>query len=345
MRFIDQTEIWVSSGNGGDGSLSFKRARNKPKLGPDGGNGGDGGSVYFCADLGMNTLASLRYRKEFRAEHAAHGGSNTRTGRNGTHLKIKVPLGTLFYDAESGDYLGELTDPDKDFLIAKGGKGGLGNMEFVSSTNRAPRTRTLGEKGIHLHLRLELKVLADVGLAGFPNAGKSTLLSVLSDAKPKIADYPFTTLHPILGVVEDKKSSRSFVVADIPGLLEGASQGKGLGFEFLRHLERNKIIAYILDGSLKESLLDQYESLKHELYSFNETFQKKRQLVVINKLDLLSEEDKALVEKSFAKQGIDILFISAAAKIGLDTLIQTFADHLDLLLKESPDEDKERNGS
>lgn len=338
MRFIDQTEVWVYSGNGGDGIVSFRRARNRPKLGPDGGSGGNGGSVYFVADEGINTLASLRYKREFRAEHGGKGGTNERTGKRGADIQVKVPLGTLIFDQDSGEKLGELTKAEIPVLIAKGGVHGLGNSEFVTSVNRAPRKATLGEKGVSLHLRLELKVLADVGLAGHPNAGKSTLLSRLSHAKPKIADYPFTTLHPILGVVEDNITGRSFVVADIPGLIEGASQGKGLGFEFLKHLERNKIIAYILDGSMGlEEILGQYKALQKELFTYSLGFKEKQGIVVLNKVDLLSAKDLKIITKKFESLQIPLIPISAVTGYGLRELIQTFGDALERL-KQSEDE-------
>ena len=245
MKFIDKIEIWAISGSGGDGMMSFRSARNLPKLGPDGGNGGHGGSVYVVGDNGLNTLAPLRYCKEYRAEDGVRGGSNDCTGRCGEPLRIPVPFGTILYDAVNGDKVGEITPGSGEVLVAQGGARGMGNRAFTSSTHRAPRTTTKGEKGIRRRLRLELKVLADVGLAGMPNAGKSTLLSRLSHAKPKIADYPFTTLHPILGVVDDRERDRSFVVADIPGLIEGASESKALGFEFLPHLKRTKLIASV----------------------------------------------------------------------------------------------------
>lgn len=334
MRFIDQTEIWVYSGSGGDGLVSFRRGRNRPKLGPDGGSGGPGGSVYFVVDKGMNTLASLRYTREFRAEHGGKGGTNDSTGKTGADIRVKVPPGTLIFDTVTGDKLGELTDPGMELLIAKGGARGLGNCEFVTSVNRAPRKATLGEKGQSFHLRLELKVLADIGLAGMPNAGKSTLLSRLSHAKPKIADYPFTTLHPMLGVVEDKVTGRSFVVADIPGLIEGASRGKGLGFEFLRHLERNKIIAYILDGSLGEQALKHYHDLQHELFTYNDSFKEKQGIVVLNKVDLLREKDLKKVVKAFEALNIPLVPISAVTGDGLRNLIQTFGDALEILKKQ-----------
>ncbi len=333
MRFIDRTEIWVHSGSGGDGIASFRRARNRPKMGVDGGSGGKGGSVFFYADPGTNTLANLRYRSEYRAEDGIKGGTNDCTGRCGRDLRIQVPLGTLFYNAETNEKLGEITSTESDLEIAKGGAGGLGNSVFVTSIVRAPRTFTRGEKGQTLRLRLELKVLADVGLAGMPNAGKSTLLSRLSQAKPKIADYPFTTLHPMLGVTEDPVSGRSFVVADIPGLIEGASRGKGLGFEFLRHLERTKIIAYVID-STGEDVLKNFHDLQHELFTYNEAFRKKLGVVVLNKADLLSDEEREKTLKAFAEISIPAVSISAVTGQGLQTLMHTLGDELERLKNE-----------
>lgn len=336
MLFIDQTEIWVSSGDGGDGVVSFRRARNLPKLGPDGGDGGDGGSVYLCADLGLNTLATLRYRKEYSAEHGGKGSSSGKTGRRGESLRIKVPLGTVALDASTGRQIGEVTDHNTELLVAKGGTFGLGNQGFASATNRAPRQSTPGTKGQHILLRLELKVLADVGLAGMPNAGKSTLLSRLSHAKPKIADYPFTTLHPILGMVEDKISGRSFVVADIPGLIEGASHGKGLGFEFLRHLERTKIIACILDASHTcEELVKNYHGLLTELLTYNSAFNDKKRIVVLNKIDLLNPEELAKRVKAFAEISVTALPISAVTGVGLNSLILNLGNILERLKTEN----------
>ena len=333
MRFIDQTEIWVYSGSGGDGIVSFRRARNRPKLGTDGGNGGNGGSVFFSADPGTNTLANLRYRSEYRAEDGGKGGTNERTGRCAENLTIPVPLGTIFFDADTNEKLGELTDASSDLLIAKGGTRGFGNAMFVTSTNRAPRHATPGEKGQCRRLRLELKILADIGLAGMPNAGKSTLLSRLSQAKPKIADYPFTTLHPMLGVTEDPVTGRSFVVADIPGLIEGASRGRGLGFEFLRHLERTKIIAYVLDASLEE-VVKNFHDLQHELFTYNGAFRDKKGIVVLNKVDLLDAVALTKVQDAFAALAVPVIPISAVTGQGLRTLTHTFAEALERLKNE-----------
>ncbi|MBI2602651.1 MAG: GTPase ObgE [Deltaproteobacteria bacterium] len=329
MRFIDQTEIIISSGNGGDGIVCFHRAHNLPKLGPDGGSGGHGGSVYFVADSGMNTLAPLKYRQKYQADHGARGGSKSCTGKCGEDLLIKVPLGTIFFDKESGERLGEITDLSTKLLVAEGGKRGLGNVAFVSSLNRAPRQSTKGEKGLTRHLRLELKVLADVGLAGAPNAGKSTLLSRISKAKPKIADYPFTTLHPILGVVEEQRGDQSFVVADIPGLIEGASQGKGLGWHFLRHLSRTRIITFVLDASCGvEECHQTLATLQSELFAFDSQFEDKQRLIVLNKVDLLGEEEIAKLLFSFPSGKIPVLALSAVTGRGIRDFTNLLASHL-----------------
>ena len=330
MKFIDQTEIWITSGSGGDGIVSFRRARNMPKLGPDGGNGGNGGNVFLIADKGLNTLAPLRYRKEFRAEDGIRGGSSNCAGACAEDLFISVPLGTIASDASSGEKLGEVTLETSRVLVGKGGTRGMGNNEFVSSTNRAPRTATMGEKGIRRRLLLELKVLADIGLAGMPNAGKSTLLSRLSHARPKIADYPFTTLHPMLGVVESKTRERSFVVADIPGLIEGASQGKGLGFEFLRHLERTKVIAYVVDSFLPvDEVVQKFLDLQKELFTYNEAFREKQGIIVLNKIDLLDKSVILELCEAFAQYQLPVVAISAVTGDGLEGLIHSLGDILD----------------
>ena len=332
MKFIDHTSIKVFAGNGGDGMVSFNAARNLPKLGPDGGNGGNGGDVLMVADRGLNTLSVFRHQQVFNAEHGNKGGSNNKTGRCGVDLLIKVPCGTQIYmDSDQGSQLiAELLAPGEPTVIAKGGKRGYGNLQYASSTNRAPRQMTHGQKGEHKHLRLELKLLADVGLAGFPNAGKSTLLSKVSAAKPKIADYPFTTLTPNLGVVDLGNYGlfdASYVMADIPGLIAGASLGKGLGLQFLRHLERTKLIAYILDAYPVEegqTPLTVFKQLQQELGHYSPAFAAKKMLIVVNKIDLYGKDDEgslgAIVEELQQETGAEILLISALAGLGLKEL-------------------------
>lgn len=327
MKFIDQTEILIAAGNGGDGMISFRAARNKPKLGPDGGNGGNGGDVIFTADAGLNTLSRFRYRQSYQAEHGGKGGSNDKTGRCGAPKLIPVPLGTIIFDAQSGDKLGEILKVDDQVIGAKGGRRGYGNRQFVLPTRQAPDFSTAGKKGESRHIKLELKLIADIGLAGFPNAGKSTLLSVLSAAKPKIGDYPFTTLTPNLGVVDvgnPESDLSSFVVADIPGLIEGASQGKGLGLEFLRHIERTKIIAFVIDGFAQDhqiSCLDTYQMLIKELECYSQELLKKRRIIIINKIDAASDRSElAKIAKAFEEKGLEVVFVSGATKENIEEL-------------------------
>ena len=325
MIFKDLTQITVISGKGGAGLVSFKRASNRPKLGPDGGDGGFGGSVYFVGNKQLNSLSILRYKHEYKAEDGQKGGPNGRTGRNGQDLLIEVPLGTIAYDLDNSVMIGELTTDGQKLLLAQGGKRGLGNMRFLSSTHQAPEEHTLGGESITVNLQVELKLIADLGLAGFPNAGKSSLLAKISSAKPKIADYPFTTLTPNLGVVdmyeEDNSITNSFVIADIPGLIEGASQGRGLGFEFLRHLERTKMIAYVIDGS--EASTDPvkiYEKLNKELNSYSAKFKLKPSFIILNKIDLIDQNRLETIEQKINQLGLNYLKISALCGTGLKEL-------------------------
>ena len=285
--FIDTAEIEIQAGDGGSGLLSFHRARFIPKGGPDGGDGGNGGHVIFKADVQLHTLMDFRYRRKYKAGRGQSGGPNNRHGKNGRNIIIRLPAGTIVYNAETDEMLADLVEENMQVVIAVGGKGGKGNARFKSSTNRAPRKFTVGYPGVKLKLRLELKLLADVGLVGLPNAGKSTLLSRISDARPKIADYPFTTLIPNLGIVRVGDMS-SFVVADIPGLIKGAHLGKGLGDEFLRHIERTKILLFLIDCTSSDIRKD-YETLMEELRSFDPSILEKTQMVAITKSDLLSE--------------------------------------------------------
>src|SRR5210317_1407220 len=246
MKFVDEASIHVIAGKGGDGSASFRREKYIPFGGPDGGDGGDGGSIYLEGDSGLNTLVDFRHRRIYKAENGVQGKGQERYGKKGEDIYIRVPLGTIVSDENTGLTLGDVTEHGQHLLVARGGKGGLGNVHFKSSTNRAPRKFTPGEPGEEFQLHLELKVLADVGLLGFPNAGKSTLISTVSAARPKVADYPFTTLYPNLGVVRIDVE-RSFVIADIPGLIEGAAEGTGLGIQFLKHLQRTRLLLHLVD--------------------------------------------------------------------------------------------------
>jgi len=330
MKFIDSTEILVRAGDGGAGMVSFRSARNMPKLGCDGGDGGFGGDVFLIGNRQLNTLSSLRYKSEYRAAHGERGGTNNCTGANGETLLIQVPLGTEAFDSTTGELIGEVLTDKQQLLVAKGGKRGLGNQRFVSATHQSAEEYTSGTKGQQAELRLELKLLADVGLAGLPNAGKSTLLSRISSARPKIADYPFTTLVPNLGVVDltdsDDLLYESIVVADVPGLIEGASEGRGLGLAFLRHLERTKVIAYVIDAfDLSEATpLETFELLRNEMLQHSPEIADKRSLIILNKLDLASPDtvDAKIAELSrpLLDQGHEVFSISAVQGRGLKGL-------------------------
>lgn len=331
MKFIDSTEIFVASGTGGNGLVSFKTARNMPRLGPDGGDGGHGGDVVMFAAPQLNTLSTVRYRSRFVAENGGKGGTSGKTGRTGDDVEIHVPLGTEVYDASTGRLICEILVPGQREVILEGGRRGFGNLRFVSSTHQAPEEYVAGQAGRELTLRLELKLLADVGLAGLPNAGKSTLLSVLSAARPKIADYPFTTLEPQLGVVELKERGefnlQSFVMADIPGLIEGASEGRGLGHEFLKHLERTKIIAYVVDAFPVDDS-DPFATLSllmSELKAYDERLATRRGVVILNKADLAEGEDDGLnrlevLQRKIEKLDQKVFIISGATQTGLTEL-------------------------
>jgi GTP-binding protein len=325
ISFIDHTKIKVRAGDGGDGIVSFMSAKGKPKLGADGGDGGFGGDVFLVGTSRLNTLGTLRFRLTYNAENGTRGGVNNRRGADGDSLEIPVPLGTQIFD-ESGQLLGETVTEGQRILVAKGGKRGIGNARFLSSTRQAPQQAKKGEPGEERELVLELKVLADVGLAGLPNAGKSTLLSKLSAAKPKIADYPFTTLVPNLGVVERLQGNYeidSFVIADIPGLIEGAAEGKGLGHEFLKHLERTKVVLYLISAfseTEEETSYGTFQLLQSELRKYRDEFINRPSLIVLNKIDLVDAETLEKVTAEFAANGYETLAISALAGTGLDKL-------------------------
>ncbi len=311
--FIDSAKIHVKAGDGGNGVISFRREKYVPKGGPDGGDGGDGGSVYIVADSNLATLLDFRYAHHYKAERGAHGQGSRKSGLSGNDIIIKVPCGTLIKDAETGEVIADLTKHGANALVAKGGKGGRGNQHFATPTNRAPRHAEHGQPGEERTLELELKLLADVGLVGFPNAGKSTLISVLSAAKPKIADYPFTTLEPNLGIVRYQEY-KSFVMADIPGIIEGASEGKGLGLKFLKHIERTKVLAILLPANSAD-LKGEYKILTTELKKFSPILAEKPKVVVISKMDIAPE---GFVLPKF--RGVKIVAISSVAQQGLDAL-------------------------
>lgn len=294
MNFVDEATIRVQAGNGGHGCLSFRREKYVERGGPDGGDGGNGGSVYLRADKSMNTLADFRVARKYRAEVGQGGAGRNMTGRSGDDLDVRVPCGTVVHDVDTGELICDLTDDGQRQQVAEGGRGGLGNTRFKSSTNRAPRRITNGTPGEGRHLKLELKVLADVGLLGLPNAGKSTLISAMSQAKPRIADYPFTTLHPNLGVVR-VGNLQSFVMADIPGLIEGASEGAGLGFRFLRHLQRTRLLLHLVDIAPIDESIDPAESVRAiaaELENYSDELAAMPRWLVINKIDLLPEDER-----------------------------------------------------
>ena len=293
MKFVDEATIRVQAGNGGHGCLSFRREKYVERGGPDGGDGGHGGSVYLVADSSTNTLADFRVARKFRAENGSPGAGRNKTGRSGSDLEVLVPCGTVVHDVDTGELICDLTEPGERRKVAEGGRGGLGNTRFKSSVNRAPRKTTKGTPGEGRHLSLELKLLADVGLLGMPNAGKSTLISAMSEARPRIADYPFTTLHPHLGVVRVGRL-QSFVMADIPGLIEGAAEGAGLGIQFLKHLERTRLLLHVVDIAPLDPSQQPAESvraLESELVRFSAELAAKPRWLVINKIDLLHATD------------------------------------------------------
>jgi GTP-binding protein len=326
--FVDEVDIHVAAGAGGRGALSFRREKFVPRGGPDGGNGGRGGSVYLVADPHRNTLVNFRFNPEFNAGRGGHGEGANRHGRNGRDLDVPVPVGTLVHaiDPDSGDFveLADLAVADQRVCVARGGRGGLGNAHFATSTNRAPRKAQPGEPGEGRNLRLQLKLLADVGLVGFPNAGKSTLISRISAAKPKIADYPFTTLTPHLGVVS-LSDDRSFVVADVPGLIEGAHAGHGLGHQFLRHLERTKLLVHIVDvsGASGREPGEDLRTIRRELELYNPALLEKPQLVAANKMDAVDDPKRVkALERAANKLGLPFFRISGVTGAGVDALLE-----------------------
>lgn len=321
MRFVDEAVIHVKGGAGGNGVVSFRREKYVPKGGPDGGNGGNGGNVIIVADRELTTLLDFHYRATFKAKRGEHGRGKKQSGKSADDLIVKVPAGTVIKDARSGRVLADLVHHGDKFLAARGGKGGRGNAEFATPTDRAPRHAEEGQQGEERVLKLELKLIADVGLVGFPNAGKSTLLSVISAAHPKIADYPFTTLSPVLGIV--KRHENSFVVADMPGLIEGASQGKGLGISFLKHIERTKLIAILVD-STSQHILSDIETLKKELRRYSSKLPGKIKVIVLTKSDLLSEEDARAISRIKFPGRAKVHLVSAVTHDGIDDLLSTF---------------------
>ena len=333
MKFIDEARIEVIAGKGGDGSASFRREKNIPKGGPDGGDGGRGGSVIAVADRNINTLVEFRFARVFKAQKGENGRGAQCYGKGGEDLIVRVPVGTVFTDINSGEVVADLVEDGQTICLAKGGKGGLGNLHFKSSTNRAPRQHTLGEPGEEWELALELKVLADVGLLGMPNAGKSTFIRAVSSARPKVADYPFTTLAPNLGVVR-VDSERSFVIADIPGLIEGAAEGAGLGHQFLRHLQRTRLLLHLVDISPRWEAGDpvrEARAIVEELRKYDQQLYEKPRWLVLNKLDMVDEAEREAVVATFVADYEwtgPVFAISALDGTGCSTLTYAIMDYL-----------------
>lgn len=321
--FVDRVRIYVKGGNGGNGAVSFRREKFVPRGGPAGGDGGDGGDVIIMVDEGLRTLMDLRYKKHHKAEAGENGGSNNMHGKNGRDLYIKVPPGTVVKDADTGEIFADLANPGDQVTVAYGGRGGRGNARFATSVHRTPGFAENGEPGEEHWLELELKLIADVGLVGFPNAGKSTILSRVTAAEPKIADYPFTTITPNLGVVDTGETS--FVLADIPGLIEGAHRGVGLGHDFLRHVERTKLLLHVLDTAGLEGRdpLSDFATINHELREYSSELANRPQLVVCNKIDLpAARENFPRVERELKDQGYEVFAVSAATGKGLNTVME-----------------------
>lgn len=323
MQFIDQAEVEVEAGKGGDGLVAFHREKYVPAGGPSGGNGGHGGSVILEAATDLQTLLDFRYARKFKAEDGQRGGPKNMTGASGSDRLIRVPCGTMVYDAETGEQLGDLVQPGQRLVVAKGGKGGLGNKHFLNNFNRAPEKALPGLPGEQRLIRLELKLLAEVGIIGLPNAGKSTLISALSAAQPKIADYPFTTLVPNLGVVR-KPTGDGTVFADIPGLIEGAHLGTGLGHDFLRHIERTRVLLHLIDAT-QDDPIAAYQVIQDELEAYGRGLPDRPQILALNKVEALGgdrERVEAIAAELHRLSGLPVFQISAVAQVGLEALLQ-----------------------
>ena len=338
--FVDEAKIYVKAGNGGNGCVAFRREKYVPRGGPSGGDGGNGGSVYLEANPNDNTLLRYRYNREFKAERGRHGEGSNCTGHSGEDLILQVPVGTLAFDDQSGETIADLATPAQRVLVAHGGRGGRGNQHFAKPWHQAPREHEDGFPGEDRHLRLELKLLADVGLVGFPNAGKSTLISVISAARPKIASYPFTTLEPNLGVVNadggtgkgGREIGRTFVVADLPGLIEGAHLGAGLGIRFLRHVERTRLLVHLVDTSdaTADDPVHSFETINGELAAFSESLMQKPMIVVSTKLDATTDRARLEALRAYCKEHrLEFHSISAVAGEGVKELVRSIADALD----------------
>ena len=344
--FVDEAKIFVKAGDGGNGCVAFRREKYVPRGGPSGGDGGNGGSIYLEANPNDNTLLRYRYNREFKADRGRHGEGSNCTGHSGADMILQVPVGTTVYDGESSETLADLAVPGQRVLVAHGGRGGRGNQHFAKPWHQAPREHEDGHPGEERHLRLELKLLADVGLVGFPNAGKSTLISVISAARPKIANYPFTTLEPNLGVVnadgigsasrEGRELGRTFVVADLPGLIEGAHEGAGLGIRFLKHVERTRLLIHLIDTSdaTDADPIHSFEIISGELRAFSESLAEKPMIVVASKLDATTDTTRVEGLRAFCKKlNFEFHSISAATGLGVKELVRSIADALDKIPK------------
>jgi GTP-binding protein len=344
--FVDEAKIYVKAGNGGNGCVAFRREKYVPRGGPSGGDGGNGGSIYLEANPNDNTLLRYRYNREFKAERGRHGEGSNCTGHSGEDLILQVPVGTVAFDDQSGETIADLAKPGQRVLVSHGGRGGRGNQHFAKPWHQAPREHEDGFPGEERHLRLELKLLADVGLVGYPNAGKSTLISVISAARPKIANYPFTTLEPNLGVVnadggtgkEGREIGRTFVVADLPGLIEGAHLGAGLGIRFLRHVERTRLLVHLVDTSdaTADDPVHSFEIINGELAAFSESLTQKPMIVVATKLDATTDRTRLEALRAYCKRhSLEFHSISAVAGEGVKELVRSIADALDKIPRSS----------
>ncbi len=344
MKFVDEATIKVAAGDGGNGAVSFRREKYIPFGGPDGGDGGDGGSVIFVADDNINTLVDFRYERFYQAERGENGKGRNCTGKKGSDLVVRVPVGTMIYNEETDELIGDMVEVGQEVLVAKGGWHGIGNARFKSSTNRAPRQSTPGTEGERRSLRLELKLLADVGLLGMPNAGKSTLIRAVSSARPKVADYPFTTLYPSLGVVRTAPH-QSFVVADIPGLIEGAAEGAGLGIQFLKHLARTRLLLHVIDVQPFDGTdpVETARKIVHELEKYSPDLAAQTRWLVLNKLDLVAEDERADVCDRVVRE-LDwegpVFRISAISGEGTAELVKAIMNHIEMHAVKEPDSEE-----
>ena len=335
MKFIDQTKIFIKSGDGGNGCVSFRREKYIEFGGPDGGDGGNGGSIIFKGTKSLNTLIDYKYKNQFKAKKGEHGKGRNKTGASGKDIIIKVPIGTQIFNQENNELITDITEDSQEITLAKGGKGGFGNTHFKSSTNKAPRKSTAGESGEEMWIWLELKLIADVGVIGLPNAGKSSFVSTISKSKTKIADYPFTTLAPQLGSVFLKDEYQSFIAADIPGLIKDAHKGTGLGHQFLRHIERCKILVHLVDGTVE--LIDEaYKTIRNELNKFDRSLEKKHEILVINKCDLIDKGKLTKIKKILEGRSNKLVYvISTKTKEGIAEVLKEISVNIQNVHKKS----------